>query len=1527
MAGSPFTKVVSRVCRVRGSGDPDGDLFELETGFLDETPDLVTSPPALVSGALAMPHIVAESGVMVLLGEPGAGKTSTFMALVDGLPRLTDPEDFGDQDSCVWVSGGDLTEATYADLVGGYLDLLPTHGQNRAAGSTLTMVIDQTDESPMLRQLPGRLNRSLRNRDVSLLRLLIACRTADYPERLTTVLTEHFKACHRVDLAPLRRSDAIALVDSAGISGEELVTAAVESGAAALASVPLTLELLVLTFKRDGCLQGLPRDLFAQGCELLANEPDEERPDNRWSTTAQQRLFIAGRIAALMLLSGHKSIWRGNSLEAGRYDLPDGTLAEVTDLRTPEGPLKFTAQAIKETLATALFTSGRDRRTQFRHSSLSAYLAARYLIRLETPQKQLSNLFLVGDSENDTASIPVPLRETAAWLAALDPDHTDWLAAADPESLAAHSALVRSDSIRRIIVDALFARALEVEISDTRWQLARWDLKHDQLDKQISSALECDAPASSDDWNAIARIRLAVRLSQGAAYAHLCTPLLRIAQDDSWPHTERRLAASAAFSCDPEVSAPVLREMLQKLGDPEYARSKDPDDGIRGTILDLLWPNFLDVADVLDSILPIQNRQLYGQYRHFLGGMPARCSDSQIGSVLAWIREKSHLNVGINQEVGAADENEIPKAEVAKPRRSRDSLSWIDETFFDSAIDRALYAADYLAHLPAIAAIVIPHLHHHESLHVPGALGEADDQGNEDALNREKRHLFLDSLLKASLDSKLDVEYSAWLTLRGWKKKYQFSIVGSDNKRRSRSSLVDGSDLEWAVEQADAMAIAGNSKLADAYAALASYVFNPEDREAFEIAYEKRESHAWSRLAHAFDPIEIESPLAQSMRNNYEAQHPTWEESPVFITDQRNRFADARGGDYDALWRLLWFLQFDPETGHGTELAGDFRNWPGAAIFTSEEIEEFPEIFLQYLSQEDDRADGWIGRAILNKWAWAGYVCLSYLYETDRISDVPEDAWERWAAAVLATDRISSSESWRQVKSGLLQLVATHAPDCLVRRIRQLVEGDLRDGRQTTELEFLDYRWANEVALTLENLAVELPMALWPSIADIGSSPAISDPSRLTRLAVGDGSEAHGAARRTWHHLLSSILSSGMDFALRLSDEVLSRLDENSQEVEPFVRTAQCLLEADAATHWNKIQSLVAINSTFSKSLAEACARGDTSQIVEAAVEERELANIYLWLSAVFPGITNWAAETHYTSPEEQVGEWRDSIPGQISRRGTKEAVACLRDLSLAFPERLGLRSALLSARSQYQASCWIQTSAEDVSMMLSDPKRRVIRSTVDLLSIVHEALIGIAEDLPQHGELLWDRTPGKRRRKTDNDSENIPDVWRPKPEAALCAYVAHELLLRLAGLRVAVNREVLVLPTDPYGAGDRTDILIEVAPGRPEDWSQLADANFKVVIEVKGAWNPGLLESQKEQLVDMYLKQVQTDAGIYLVGWYPIRLWDATGDSRKTKAKRHSLAGLRTELETQAQNINSAAEVSVKPVVMNIPRPIQTRS
>ncbi len=97
----------------------------------------------------------------------------------------------------------------------------------------------------------------------------------------------------------------------------------------------------------------------------------------------------------------------------------------------------------------------------------------------------------------------------------------------------------------------------------------------------------------------------------------------------------------------------------------------------------------------------------------------------------------------------------------------------------------------------------------------------------------------------------------------------------------------------------------------------------------------------------------------------------------------------------------------------------------------------------------------------------------------------------------------------------------------------------------------------------------------------------------------------------------------------------------------------------------------------------------------------------------------------------------------------------------------------------------------------------------------------------------------------------------------------------------------------------------------------------MELVIEVKGSWNDEVPTSQAEQLAGgRYLPEAGTDVGIYIVGWYPVELWDAKGGNRKTQAKKLQLDTLLVHLLDQAAGLSQAGGVHVRPMVINIPRP-----
>jgi hypothetical protein len=274
----------------------------------------------------------------------------------------------------------DLAAMADLDFATSEVSAVPSADENSV---DLFLVIDQLDESPIIQHLARKLRNALAGRDASRLRMVVGCRTAEYPSELTDSLRSQGLDCVLADLAPLTREEAVRLASSAdGMNGEDLVAAAVEAGAGVLANVPLTLDLLVRTYRQAGRLDASPTKLFAQGVTQLVEEHDQVRRLADYESTVEQRLAVSGRIAARLLLSGRRTIWRGSVLESGEQDLNADWLVGGYE-RGISGPFPVTKKIVSETLATALLTGRGSNRLAFRHASFTAYLTARYLMRFQ----------------------------------------------------------------------------------------------------------------------------------------------------------------------------------------------------------------------------------------------------------------------------------------------------------------------------------------------------------------------------------------------------------------------------------------------------------------------------------------------------------------------------------------------------------------------------------------------------------------------------------------------------------------------------------------------------------------------------------------------------------------------------------------------------------------------------------------------------------------------------------------------------------------------------------------------------------------------------------------------------------------------------------------------------------------------------------------------------------------------------------------------------------------------------------------
>ncbi|RAS58949.1 hypothetical protein C8D87_1162 [Lentzea atacamensis] len=1496
--------------------------FELDSdGFLSGDFSLLKTGQEPVPGALLTPEAAAAGGALVLLGEPGVGKSSAIRSLTAELPCLDDVRGAAPMHAMLWVDGADLIDASFDGLVG--CELAALHSTDETCLRRLTLVLDQLDESPMLDRLPGRLDRVLRRVAPGTVRILVACRTADFRQVMREVLARHFEKCVLADLAPLSRADAVLLAGTK-VDGEALVDAAVAVGAGSLASVPLTLELLVRMYEREDQLFGDAVALFKQGIWQLAEEPDPDRPHNVHSV--EQRLAIAGRVAARLLLSGRRSVWLGSGLEAGQSDLVAGTVAGGVE-QTLSGPFDVREDGVRETLGTALFTAHGQGRLGFRHSSLAAYLAADYVRRRNLPRHQLTSLFLVDAADQDTASIPVPLRETAAWLVALDPSNTEWLAAADPESLMAHSAIVSSDAIRALVVRRLLDRADQVELSETGWRPGRWRVGHPGLAEQLRQVLEPTVAEPPEGWLELARIQLAVRLARDSAVSELAETLLKIAEHPEWDTGVRQLAARTALEAHPNVAVPRLRALLQTLLDPA-GHQADQYDELEGLLLQILWPDHLAIDELLLHVRAPSLARVISTYVLFLHGFAESVEETDLPALLEWSLARARRPVPASHFAPVSSADPAEHGLGAEPGGSVPH-SPVPDYVVEAVAERALGSVSAFSYVDAVALMLWPRLSQYDRVAIPAPMDLVAADGTELDQARSLRRALARSLVTVAVKESGTNPPDIWAVVDGWQsvprvvpKRY---ATGDGRHRGRRTALVDANDFEWALNEAGAAHSAGEEDVAEAMGRLAAYLFDGFNRNSFELAYARQDSPAWEHLRWIYDGVPLDSPYAETLRRAARHSQPkVWDQSAEFIDAQRQRLILAGEGDSHAFWQLLWNLQFDPFTGEERFIGSDddVRSFTGFAVLGDAAENAIRAAGHLYLAAEHDHRDSWLGEAKINYLAWAGCMTLVLLQRTDRLEEVDPARWHSWAGALLSPCTGANGGDRLARRKQLLQHAARHAPGVVAAALRALVEGALARGEHPIELNHFDVRLGAEIA--------DMTAAL---VSRIGAALG-QDPDRADAIAALATTQARAIAVTVWAELVGQLIVGGDGRGAAAARVAIGGSGPGKGVQDLAVVAARVLLYQDAQEHWPFIAEVVVQSDTFGREVALACSSKDVRDQIMSQLSEQQLAEVHRWLSALFdPSQDPDQVSSREITPEASARSWRDDTVRALWQRATEASVRELRRLAAEDPANRVVAAALVNVRRQVQATRWLGGARDGVLEMLADPSRRLVRTTAELLDLLLDTLKDIAEVLPAHGELLWDRIPAPRRSAHHaTGAEGVAgractrtsETWRPKPEAALCSYLANQLELRLANRGLVINREVLVLPRDAYGAGDRPDILVQADATRgdslPTDGPTVAK-RLSVAIEIKGAWNRDLMTSQRTQLATRYLPAAHTDAGLYVVGVFPIDQWTATGDTRKAAAKKFTDDRV-NELTGQALELRHELGVRTEPFVMIVERP-----
>jgi hypothetical protein len=221
----------------------------------------------------------------------------------------------------------------------------------------------------------------------------------------------------------------------------------------------------------------------------------------------------------------------------------------------------------------------------------------------------------------------------------------------------------------------------------------------------------------------------------------------------------------------------------------------------------------------------------------------------------------------------------------------------------------------------------------------------------------------------------------------------------------------------------------------------------------------------------------------------------------------------------------------------------------------------------------------------------------------------------------------------------------------------------------------------------------------------------------------------------------------------------------------------------------------------------------------------------------------------------------------------------------------------LIRARADGYQQLWLrertQITFSNAINLLVDESTRIVRTSQELMVAVEEALQRFAHEAQQGSPplvfFLWDERKPKK----------------PLSEQRLSDFLKFYLQREWRDRRIIINREVEIKNLNPFGIGERVDLLVEATLPEEECCEK---PHPRVVIEVKPGSKANPEKDIPEQLVGQYLDGESRSCGIYLIGWF--------GESR------YSLEQFRINADSEAlaASINNIKIVSH---VLNLSHPL----
>ncbi|CAM3992878.1 NACHT domain-containing protein [Saccharibacillus endophyticus] len=956
------------------------DSYSLDQeGFLTEP---TSEYGKYLSTAVKTADELKQVKCLALLGEPGIGKTYTFK-------KMSQEQELS-QD-IIYI---DLRSFASEQRLMRKLFDSPKFLNWVDSDNLLYVFLDSLDECLLqMKEIADLLADEFKNYDCNRLFLRIACRTADWPLRLEEELInawgeDEFLA---LEMLPLRRCDVEGAASSEGLDSNQFLEAVIAKNIVPFAIKPVTLKMLLNIFESQDSFPDKQSQIYYEGCRWLCEELNAKIKSFK-TTDVEGRLTIASRIAALTIFTNKFTIVRENYF--GRYQKEDLNMLDILNGsdRQINQNLVLAENDVAEVLSTGLFTSRGAARFGWSHQTYAEFLAAIYLIESNFTFEQM--LSLIKHPTDPTGKIIPQLRETAVWLASLNNNVFQYILDHEPELLLKSDIVNTEDNAKKRIVEHLLLKCEAQELHGSEPDLINLlnKLNHPQIAAQLHPYI------SNPSKNSFAR-RIAIRIAKINRVQQLKNEVLLLLLDPKEDHYLRGLAVNTYVQlCDSsEIQnlMPLVEENLEE----------DYNDELKGKALSALWPDVINLEQLLSILTPPKKLNFWGEYRYFIKyKFEEALTEKDLPFVLTWL-------------LGYSDFRHI-------------DFFW--EDLFKELMNQALDNFENKYTVEAFIKIIkirfknfddFEYLKREIKVDIKKKIVEKILLESEEGVNHLAYSIFV---------KEIDL---IWFLEQACEQREE-----RIQKKFARLSLWCGDIFEYRNVETIMKFANDNAAVFETYKGY----LEPIVLDSKEAVQAKNDFYKLERRR--LRNREQQTPKVPSLTTRFD----TW-------------MAKVIAGEVGLWWRVIYELAYLDEVNRADVFNMNIQTYPGWSLIADREKRLVINYSKEYIKQAEVLKEEWFGKNILHHAAMAGYKALrlNYDFEHDFLYSIDTNIWSKWSPVLFCSYNESPEEE--KIRKQLMRMAYSKASSKIINDLLELMLKYDQDNSSISFIGLMEECWDDEL--------------------------------------------------------------------------------------------------------------------------------------------------------------------------------------------------------------------------------------------------------------------------------------------------------------------------------------------------------------------------------------------------------------------------------------------------------------------------------